>query len=406
VDVESRLVTTDRNVYRARKLIADSSGPARIVARTLGILREVWPVWASWAYHDVTAQHDERFFDVVRRGARAYYSFNDARRVLEDGGSLDGYRPVHCTTLTRVRDGAWTWQIPLYGARMLSLGVVSRFGPVTEEEYIAIAKSSLAPQYDATLRPWDRTGPHNSFHVRNRFAWASDQFAGESWALLGDAAFFGDPVYSIGTGFATNQAIQLGRLLQSGDWNATTAAEYHRQTSHLYGMAKRAYDHWYFGRVVADGQVASDIQTNFLNGRAFQVKTAAQYHSAWQVSYAQEIAEDLGTRGGPDVTADVRPLLDEAMIVGWELTIARAYKMRLDLEWKRPDAPPLQIVVERIAPGQPCYRAIGELGLSYRPPKNKTGKIDGQSLALLNAFATVVDRGASRLHALMEAAPA
>src|SRR5205807_2106348 len=72
-----------------------------------------------------------------------------------------------------------------------------------------------------TLRPWDRSSPHNQFHRRNRFAWASRTFAGPSWLLVGDAGFFGDPVYSVGTGIATNQAIRAAAMLKRDDWETT-----------------------------------------------------------------------------------------------------------------------------------------------------------------------------------------
>ncbi|MGH7296235.1 MAG: hypothetical protein ACRELB_14940, partial [Polyangiaceae bacterium] len=191
VDVASRTVTTDQGTWVAKELILDCTGPARLVARSLGLAREVWPVWASWAYHDVLDVDDERLFEVLRRGDKAFFRYSELLRKVEPSTRYDEFRPSCCTNLTLVADGVWTWQIPLYRATRLSVGVVSRHGPVSEEQYRDIVSRTIAPQFRTQLRPWDRSGPFNGFHVRNRFAWAADRFAGDGWALVGDAAFFG-----------------------------------------------------------------------------------------------------------------------------------------------------------------------------------------------------------------------
>lgn len=402
VDVESRTVTTDQGTFHARKLIIDCSGPARIVGRAVGVLREVWPVWASWAYHDVLEADEERFLSTLRRGDKEFYRFNDDERRLEESTNLEGFRSTKATILTRVRDGMWTWQIPLHGGSMLSVGCVSRHGPVSEEEYLEVTKASIGPQFTTRLRPWNDEGPHNRFHVRNRFAWAADRFAGEGWALVGDAAFFGDPVYSVGTGFATNHAIQLGRVLKEYGWTTKIAAAHQQKTAFLYERAKRAYDSWYFGRVLEDTNVANEIQTNFLNGRAFQVETVKGYVEAWLFSHPQDAYNEISPRHGDDVAEQIAPMLEEGGgLAGWRLAAARAFKQRLELDWERPDAPPMSLRVEPLAPGQPAYKVIDGLGLSYRPPKGNQAKLSGQSLALVNAFAKVVTSEAARMRAIM-----
>ena len=403
IDLDAKIVTTDKGTFHARKLILDCSGPARLVARQLGILREVWPVWASWAYHDVHETHDDRFLDILRRGEKQYFKFNDLERKLEESTTYTGLRPSRATVLTRVRDGVWTWQIPLHDARMLSMGVVSRHGAVSEEEYLSIAKATIGPQFETTLRPWDQSGPHNMFHVRNRFAWAADRFAGENWALVGDAAFFGDPVYSVGTGFATNHAIQLGRVLKEHGWTPRIAAAHQTKTAFLYERAKKAYDSWYFGQVVADKSTAVEIQTNFLNGRAFQVETVKGYVEAWIFSHPQDAQNAISPRHGEEVTSHITPFLEEdtGSLAGWRLACARAFKSRIELEWERPDAQPVSLRVEPIAPGQPAFKVIGDLALSYMPPKGPTNKLSGQGLALLNAFAKVVAARGPRLREIM-----
>jgi len=404
IDVDSGLVTTDHGAFHANELIIDCSGPARVVARKLGLAREVWPVWASWAYHDVVATDAERFWGLVRRDEKAFFRFDNDTRKLVPGAVGDAFCPSHATILTQVADGVWTWQIPLWKATMLSVGVVSRHGPVSEEQYREITGRSIAPQFETRMRSWDHSGPHNSFHVRNRFAWTADRFAGEKWALLGDAAFFGDPVYSVGTGLATNHAIQLGRLINDGGWSAQKAEAFHRHTAHLFSRAKRAYDQWYFGNVMGSQEVAVDIQTDFLNGHVFQVRSSEAYVDMWDVSAAADKKDHFGYahERGAEVTPKVAGLLDEgATLVGWTLDVARAKKDALHLEWSRPDAAPLEVSFERVTPNRQFYRAIGDLGLSYRKTETATDTLDGQGRALMEALAALASTRGDELHGLL-----
>jgi tryptophan halogenase len=402
IDVDSRTVTTDRGTYFAKELIVDCSGPARLVARSLGLAREVWPVFASWAYHDVLDVDDQRLFDVLRRGDKSFFRYSELLRKAEPSRDYERFRPSCCTNLTQVADGIWTWQIPLYRATRLSVGVVSRHGPISAEQYRDVVSRSIAPQYRTRMREWDHSGPFNTFHVRNRFAWAADRFAGDSWALVGDAAFFGDPVYSVGTGFATNHAIQLGRALRDGGWSRGRAEAHDRLTSDLYARTKRAYDCWYFGKVVTHSQVAEEIQTDFLTGRAFQVQTLEAYSEMWLVSHPQDawFATDPGR--GEDVTARVAALLEEeGVLVGWRLAAAGAFRGHLELEWKRPDAAAMAIKLERVRRDRSYHRVAGGIGLRYRGPDTSGGELDGQGRALFEALAALTVREEARLGALM-----
>ncbi|MGH7296148.1 MAG: FAD-dependent oxidoreductase, partial [Polyangiaceae bacterium] len=246
----------------------------------------------------------------------------------------------------------------------------------------------------------DGSGPFNAFHVRNRFAWAADRFAGEGWALVGDAAFFGDPVYSVGTGFATNHAIQLGRALRNGGWSPRRAEAQHRLTADLYARTKRAYDCWYFGNVVRHGDVAEDIQTNFLTGRAFQVQTLEAFSEMWLVSHPQDAWRDDDPGRGEDVTATFGELLEEGgQLAGWKLEAAGAFPGRLELEWRRPDAAAMEIKLERARPDRSYHRVAGRLGLRFRRPHTPSGELDGQGRALFEAVAALAAREESRLDA-------
>lgn len=400
VDLEQRIVTTNQGVFRARELIADCSGAARVVARKLGILKEVWPVWAAWAYHDVVDTDDERLLGMLRDGTKRLFRFDDRDRVLREGRDCDDLCPSQCTILTQIRRGVWTWQIPLWRGRILSVGVVSREGPVELSEYAALAEASIAPHLTTRMRVLDKSGPRNRFHVRNRFAWAAERYAGDSWALLGDAAFFGDPVYSVGTGFATNHALQLGRALRQKGWTPKVQATHQTLTADLFKRAKQAYDHWYQGGVLDDASLADEVQTGFLNGRAFQVQTIGAYREMWLVSHPQDTRNALSPRHGEDVSARVSALFSGGSIGWWQLAGARAFSERVELEWKRSDGRALVITIEKLEPGRPAYLALQGMGMSYRPPP--AGELDQEGVALLSRVADVFRAELSFFRALLD----
>ncbi|HEY6459695.1 MAG TPA: hypothetical protein VIY73_06070, partial [Polyangiaceae bacterium] len=405
VDVAARTVTTDAGTWTANELIVDCSGPARLVARSLGIAREVWPVFASWAYHDILAVDDDALFEPVRRSEKAFFRYSERRRRVEPSGDWTGMRASRCTTLTQVEDGVWTWQIPLFAATRLSVGVVSRHGPIDEERYLAITGRSMAASYTTRLRPWDRSEPHNAFHVRNHFAWAADRFAGDGWALVGDAAFFGDPVYSVGTGFATNHAIQLGRALRDHGWSPGMAEAHDLLTRELYARARRAYDAWYFGKVVHDAPTAAEIQDDFLRGGAFQVRTLHAFSEMCLVSHPQDRWRERDPGRGEDVTKALTALLGEGgVLVGWRLEAASAFAGRLDLEWTRPDGLPVAIRIDRARRDRPYHHVTGGLGLRYGrsgapSPGTPVGELDGQGRALFDAVTALAAREGPRLQA-------
>ena len=403
IDVEQRVVRTDKGKHRARELILDCSGPARLLSRALGIAREVWPVYASWAYHDVIDRDPERFWNAAEGGKQLFH-YDEERRLLDPSKPFRALDPARCTVLTQVRDGTWTWQIPLFDSTMLSVGVVSRHGPVSAQEYAAIVEGSIAPVYRTRQRPFDRSGPFNGFHVRNRFAWAADRFAGDGWALIGDAAFFGDPVYSVGTGFATNHALQVGRMLQHGGWSHKHARGHDRLTSHLFERAKRAYDSWYYGRIFSDRGTPTEIQTDFLRGRVFQAQTIGAYTEMFMVSHLQDANNPMSPRHGEDAAADLTPMLEpDAGLVGWELASARVLRTGVELSWSRPDSSPMRVVVERVVEGRQYYRVVGDLGVSYRTETRGKIELEGQGRALIDACVRLVEVHAARLRARMDA---
>ena len=160
LDLDARTVVTDGGTWVANRLVIDCSGPARLVARALGLAREVWPVWASWAYHDVIGIDEDALFEVVRAGQKKFFRYSEHLRRADPDADWSGIRPSRCTTLTQVEDGVWTWADPPLRRDAAERGShVSRHGPVDEEAYRALVGRSMAAQYRTRLREWDRSSP-------------------------------------------------------------------------------------------------------------------------------------------------------------------------------------------------------------------------------------------------------
>lgn len=341
VDFDTRVVTTTERRYRVGGVVVDCSGPAMFVARRLGIVRELWPIWAGWGYFDVERVERERFFEWLGSGEREYLRYDGVARGLVRGGERAAFDPSHVTLLTAIAEGIWSWQIPLFGAKLLSFGVVSRNGPVTEDQYRALTRQALGPQYVARLRPFDHTGPFSVFHQRQGFARAATEYAGEGWALVGDAAFFGDPVYSVGTGVAVSHATQLAELLLSQGWSAPVREAWQRQQRATFARVEQAYRNWYGGEVVADDLTATKIQNDFLIGDAFRVRLADDYMSLWAVAEAASPTAEPREGAGDSLLFEVVLSDERALLLlepdpdGTKPALARAPRhalSHLDLE--------------------------------------------------------------------------
>lgn len=281
VDFATRTVETDCEHYRVRGLVIDCSGPAMVVASALGLVRELWPIWAGWGYFDVERVDRERFRTWLHDREREYLRYDGVARGLVRGGERDVWDPSHVTMLTAIETGVWSWQIPLFGGNRLSFGIVSRNAEVTKELHRELTTRTLGPQYVAEPRAFDHSGPFSVFHQRQRFARVATELAGPGWVLLGDAAFFGDPVYSVGTGVAVSHAIQLAELLSTNEWNDDVREAWCRQQRATFARIEEAYQNWYGGEVVVDDATAEEIQNQFLIGDAFRVRLADDYVSLW-----------------------------------------------------------------------------------------------------------------------------
>ena len=371
VDVAAHTVRTDARTYRVAKQILDCSGPAMVVARSLGIVREQWPVYARWAYLDVVETDNDAFFrDMEARGAgfSTYDAVND-RHI--HGAMSDGWVPSRTTLLHQVRSGTWIWQIPLFRGTRLSVGVVSREGKVSDEAFWEIVEGHINPMYKVRRRPASGETAYDRIHVRNHFAVLASPAASKDYVLVADALGFSDPIYSVGTALATNKAIELAALLNDGGWSAEKAAAWNRDHEDLYERANAAFDAWYTGEVLTDHSLSGDIQRNFLVGTAFQVGIATHYsHSL--INSLPSYADDGHVVLSDTVhipAAHVEALLQEdgvrSMMQGWEVLGAHGISHGVQLRFLAAGLPELIVNATDLAQTTAYYRTSQGFALSF-----------------------------------------
>jgi flavin-dependent dehydrogenase len=99
-------------------------------------------------------------------------------------------------------DGHWVWTIPIDGNEgILSIGIVAHKQRIplkdinSEEKLFAFLKEKHRVIYDIA-----KSGEVEDFRLAVRPAFTCTEMLGEdNWYLVGDAAYFGDPFYSMGT---------------------------------------------------------------------------------------------------------------------------------------------------------------------------------------------------------------
>lgn len=103
-------------------------------------------------------------------------------------------------------EGAWFWVIPL-GQDLTSVGLVTTPARKGLKWNDALPE---CPELERLLRGALETG---SLSGHRDFTEYAAQFSGDGWALVGDAAFFLDPVFSSGVMFALEGAERLARVI-------------------------------------------------------------------------------------------------------------------------------------------------------------------------------------------------
>lgn len=364
VDLDARVVETTQGPIRYRNALVDCSGPAMVVASLLGEVESVHPVHARWGYWDIQASDDEAFEAWIgARGAELRrYDPRHNEPVPSDGAGV--WPAAETTILHRASDGVWCWQIPLYGGTVLSFGVVSRHGPVSEEDYERVTRSELAGCYKATRRAGG-DGPLQQTHVRDGFARRAKRAGGEGFVLLSDAFAFSDPVYSVGTAFAVNQAIEVASRLREGPWTAELAAAYNQHAAHLHDRACRAFELWYDGRVMHDREADAEVRDVMLRGGLFRAGVAEAYGAVLNDSDLAGHKSPFQPKAGAVPITSAVAALFEGLSADWCVGEAMPTSHGVRVAMSAAGVDELHVLVHR-NDGTRNGRELGALALSYR----------------------------------------
>lgn len=149
---------------------------------------------------------------------------------------------IHINRLKR----GWSWRIPLPGC--VSVGIViprdalKEYGDSAEEQYERLCREEpILRTYTGNV---ERLTPVLKY---TNYQMASQVWAGKSWALLGDAGGFIDPIFSSGLLLALEGASELARAIVSG-WDAN-AQRYEKTMRRKLSAWRSLIDSYYDGRI-------------------------------------------------------------------------------------------------------------------------------------------------------------
>src|SRR5436305_9020487 len=204
--------------------LVDASGIAALLARQEGWLRPntehpTTAVWARWT------------------GVKDWDSAELARKFPDWAQDCFGIRSTATNHL--LGPGWWAWVIPLKGGDV-SIGVVfdqrlvawPAEGPLGQrlKDFLMQHPAGAEIMADAQWREGD-------VHWRKDLPYYSTTFAGDGFALVGDAAAFIDPFYSPGMDWISFTASATSELIlaqQRGDEIAAVVARHNRDFARSY----------------------------------------------------------------------------------------------------------------------------------------------------------------------------
>jgi len=216
---------------RAR-VIVDATGRQAMLGRQLNLMKTD-PEFRQFAVHS--------WFTGVDRGKKEAADFTH----------------VHLLPIRR----GWAWQIPITDE-------VTSIGVVTDRENFVKAGEDVEKffQWAAGLNPTlahrlRSAGRLREFRLDGNYSYMMDRFAGDGWMMVGDAAFFIDPIFSSGLGAAMHSAKfsaeTLVQALAANDTSAAALADYEKKLRTSAGIWQNFVRLFYevspiFGRVIAD----------------------------------------------------------------------------------------------------------------------------------------------------------
>jgi flavin-dependent dehydrogenase len=218
--------------------VVDASGVAAILARRNGWFRPntEHPTAAAWSRW---------------KGVKDWDGYELARKYPDWQRACYGIRST--ATNHMVGDGWWAWFIPLKGGDT-SVGVVldQRLAQLPEEGPIGDRiKRFLSVHPVARELLADARWEEGDVHWRKNLPYYSTTFAGDGFALVGDAGAFLDPFYSPGMDWIAFTCLSSVRLIlaqQKGEEGlAGLIAKHNRDFSNSYrrwfeGIYKNKYD--------------------------------------------------------------------------------------------------------------------------------------------------------------------
>lgn len=332
VDLQARHVTTAQGEYEAG-LIVDASGAAMVVARAAGLVRDLDPVTATWAYYDVASDDPEAWRDGW--SDRRLRRFDARRKRLLESPPASAWSPAQGTVLSMLEPGTWCWQIPLFAGTRMSVGLVRRGAAgIATEALDAVALGRLRPGLRLTPRAREGEGAYDRVHTRQGFARVAARATGEGFVLLGDAFAFADPIYSVGTGIAVNQAVALAEAIGARGWTPPVRVAFEARSQALLRRSRRAFGFWYSGQLLHDDAAATEVQRGFLVGEAFAATTAETYGDALASATLREgeHAEDVQVPEEDDLLEATNALLTAP--AGWSLADARRCTDGVRTRWR------------------------------------------------------------------------
>ena len=230
--VEVRGGEATKNVLA--RWVVDASGVQALLARQEGWLRPntahpTATAWARWT------------------GVKDWDGLELAQKFPDWAMACHGIRNTATNHFTG--DGWWAWCIPLKGGDV-SVGVVfdqrlvewPEGGSLADRLKTFLSQNPVAKEIMADARPVE-----GDVHWRKNLPYFTTTFAGDGFALVGDAAGFIDPFYSPGMdwiAFTTVCATQLILAQRRGEEVAPLVAKHNRDFA-------TSYDRW-FGALYLD----------------------------------------------------------------------------------------------------------------------------------------------------------
>jgi len=159
------------------RIVVDASGRAGLLGRQLRLLNRGGGS-PKFAVHS--------WFTGVDRGKAATSDFTHVHLLPDCGG--------------------WAWQVPIDG-RVTSVGVVTGRGPEVESGGDVDRFFNEAVAHNPVLA--GRLGSATrlrEYRADESYSYSMERLAGDGWLMVGDAAFFVDPVFSSGIGDALHSA--------------------------------------------------------------------------------------------------------------------------------------------------------------------------------------------------------